>query len=68
MTNNFGCYTAIVVKCIIIVVFCVPAHDESFGSVTGLGPSTSGEGPVVGPCALHSEPSFSVNAGNVVTL
>jgi hypothetical protein len=50
MTNNFVCYTAIVVKYIIIVVICVPKHDESFDSVIGLGPSTSGEGPVVGPC------------------
>ena len=49
MTNNFGCYTAAVVKYIFIVVFCVPKHDESFGSVTELGPSTSGEVPVVGP-------------------
>jgi hypothetical protein len=68
MMNNFGCYTAIVVKYIIIVVFCVPKHDESFGSVTGLGPSASGQGPVVGPCELYNEPSVSVNAGNVVTI
>jgi hypothetical protein len=68
MTNNFGCYTAIVVKYVIIVVFCVPKHDESFGSVIGLGPSASGEGPVVGPCALCDEPSVCVSAGNVVTV
>jgi hypothetical protein len=42
MASNFGCCTAIVVKYIIIVVFCVPKHDESFGSVTGLGASASG--------------------------
>ena len=62
MTNNFCCYAAILLKNIVTVVFCVPKH-ESFGSVTGLGPSTSGEGPVVGPC----EPSVSINAGRAVT-
>lgn len=51
MTNNFGCYTAILLKNIVTVVFCVPKH-ESFGSVIGLGPSTSREGPVVGSFKL----------------
>jgi hypothetical protein len=68
MTNNFDCYTAIVVKYIIIVVFCVPKHDESFGSVLELGLCTTGEGPVVGPCEFYNEPSVSVNDGNVVTI
>jgi hypothetical protein len=67
MTSNFG-YTEIVVKYIIIVVFCVPKRDESLGSVIGLGPSTSGMGPAVGPCELYNEPSVSVNDGNVVTI
>jgi hypothetical protein len=67
MTNNFRCYTAAVAKYIIIVVFCIPKHDESFGSITELDPSASGEGPVVGPCELHNEHSLSINAGNVVT-
>jgi hypothetical protein len=68
MSNNFDCYTAIVVKYIMIVVFCVPKHDERFGSVLELGPPTSGKGPVVGPCELHNEPSVSVNEGSVVTI
>lgn len=51
MTNSFGCYTAVLLKTIVSVVFCVPKH-ESFGSVTGPGPSASGEGPFVGPCEL----------------
>jgi hypothetical protein len=50
MRNNFGCYTAIIVKYIVIVVICVPKHDGSFDCVIGLGASTSGEGPVVGHC------------------
>jgi hypothetical protein len=68
MTNNFGCPTATVVEYIIIVVCCVPTHDESFGSVTRLGSSASGEGPGVGRCELYNEPSGAVNAGNVVTI
>jgi hypothetical protein len=66
--NNFGCYTGIVVKFIIIVVFCVPKHDESFDSVIELGPCTSGVGPVVGPCELCNELSVCGNDGNVVTV
>jgi hypothetical protein len=68
MMNNFGCYTAIVVKYIIIVVFCVPKHDESFATVLELGPPTFGEGPVVSPCHLYNEPLVCVNAVNVVTI
>jgi hypothetical protein len=68
MMIDFGCYAAIVVKYIIIVVFCALEHYESFGSVIGLGPATSGEGPVVGPCELYNEPSVCVNDGNVVTI
>jgi hypothetical protein len=65
MANNFGCYIAVIVKYIAIVVFCVPTHDESFGSVTGLSQSTSGEGLVVGPCGLYNGPSVYINARNV---
>jgi hypothetical protein len=68
MTINFGCYTAIVVKYIIIVVFCVPEQYESFGSVIELGLSTSVEGPVVVPCELYKEPSVCANDGYVVTI
>jgi hypothetical protein len=68
MSNNFDCYTAIVVKYIIIVVFCVPKHDESFGSVLERGPFTSGEGAVVELCEIYNEPSVSVNDGNFVTI
>jgi hypothetical protein len=41
MTNNFGCYSAIVVMYIILAVYCVPKHDESYDSVIELGTSTS---------------------------
>ena len=63
MTNNFGCHIAVLLKNIVTVVFCVPKH-ESFGSVTGGGPSTSGEGPVVN---FYNEPSVSTNAGSALT-